>query len=147
MGTGRIKLNGSSGSTTTTANNTSIIANSSHNTKINNWGKDMSKDFKDVLAFCCMLIRDKKFADIAISGATCLASIKSFNNVDEMMEYIETHNATELIIRKNGKLKFTDRMFIHNIVGFKLNEKSVTFLTNTMVGVGSRAGYRYNIRF
>ena len=122
-------------------------ADNSPHTIVNNRSKNMSKDFKDVLAFCCMLTRDKKFADIAISGATCLASIKSFNNVDEMMKYIEIHNATELLIRKNGKLKFTDRIFIHNISGFKLNEKSVTFLTNIMAGVGGRAGYRYNIRF
>lgn len=107
----------------------------------------MSRDFKDVLLFCCILLRDKKFEDIAISGATCLASIKSFNNVDEMMEYIEKNHATELLIRKNGKIKFTERLWISNIKGFKLNDKSVTFLTNTMVGVGSRAGYRYNIRF
>lgn len=107
----------------------------------------MSKDFKDVLALCCMLIRDKKFEDIAISGATCLASIKSFNNVDEMMNYIEKNHATELLIRKNGKIKFTERLTINNINGFKLNDKSVTFLTKIMVGVGSRAGYRYNIRF
>lgn len=107
----------------------------------------MSKDFKDILAFCYMLIKDKKFEDIAISGATCLASIKSFNNIDEMMEYIEINHATELLIRKKGKIKFTERLWISDIKGFKLNDKSVTFLTNTMVGVGSRAGYRYNIRF
>lgn len=107
----------------------------------------MQRDFKDVLLFCCMLLRDKKFEDIAISGATCLSSIKNFNNVDEMMEYIERNHATELLIRKNGKIKFTERLRINNINGFKLNNKSVTFLTKIMIGVGSRAGYRYNIRF
>lgn len=107
----------------------------------------MSKDFKDVLAFCYTLIRDKKFEDIAISGATCLSSIKSFNNIDEAMTYIEMNHATELLIRKNGKNKFSERLWISNIKGFKINDKSVTFLTNIKVGVGSRAGYRYNIRF
>lgn len=107
----------------------------------------MNNNLKDILALCYMLLRDKKFEDIAISGGTCLSSIKSFNNVDEVVEYIETHNANELLIRKNGKYKFTERLWLRHIKGFKLNEKSVTFLTDTMVGVGSRAGYRYNVRF
>lgn len=109
--------------------------------------KHGDKNMKDMLALMYKLVREGKFEDIAISGGTCLSSIKSFNNVDECIEYIEKNNANELLICKNGKYKFTERLWLRHIKGFKLNEKSVTILTDTMVGVGSRAGYRYNIRF
>lgn len=107
----------------------------------------MNKGLKDILTLCFMLLRDRKFEDIAISGGTCISSIKNFNNVDEAMEYIERNHASELLIRKNGKYRFTERLRLNHLKGFKLNEKSVTFLTNVMVGVGNRAGYRYNVRF
>lgn len=107
----------------------------------------MNRDLKDTIALCFMLLRDKKFEDIALSGGTCFTSIKSFNNVDEVMEYINTRYPNELLIRKNGRNIFTERIYLHQLRGFKLNEKSVTFLTTVMTGTGSRAGYRYNIRF
>lgn len=98
----------------------------------------MNKDTMDLFALCFMLLRDKKFEDIVISGATCFSSIKNFNNTNEVYDYIQNRYATELLFRKNGRDKFTERVYLHQIVGFKLNEKSVTFKLKNE---------NYNIRF
>lgn len=101
---------------------------------------------KDLIAFCFMLLRDGKFEDIALSGGTCFSSIKSFNNVDEVIEYINTRCPNELLIRKNGRNKFTEIVYLHQINGFKLNEKSVTFRVNGY-RQGNKITNSYNIRF
>ena len=101
---------------------------------------------KDLIAFCFMLLRDKKFEDIALSGGTSFSSIKSFNNVNEVVEYVNTRYPNELLIRKNGRDKFTERVYLHQINGFKLNEKSVTFKVNGY-RQGNKIVTNYNIRF
>lgn len=101
---------------------------------------------KDLIAFCFMLLRDKKFEDIALSGGASFSSIKSFNNVNEAVEYINTRYPNELLIRKNGRDKFTERVYLHQINGFKLNEKSVTFKVNGY-RQGNKIVTNYNIRF
>lgn len=107
----------------------------------------MSKDMIDLFALCYKLVRDGKFEDIAIYGATCFSSIKSFNTVNDMYEYAQNKCATELLFRKNGRNKFTERVYLHQIRGFKLNEKSVTFMLSVIVKNGSRESNNYNIKF
>lgn len=107
----------------------------------------MSRDLKELFILMYKLLRENKFADVAILNSKCMKSISAFNNVDEMMNYAESTYSDSIIIKKNGSKKYTEQIYFHQFNGFKLNEKSVTILTNVYTGAGSRAGYRKNIRF
>lgn len=107
----------------------------------------MSRDLKELFILMYKLLRENKFADVAILNSRCMKSISTFNNVDEMMNYSESTYSNCIIIKKNGRKTFTETIYLHQFNGFKLNEKSVTILTNVYTGTGKHAGYRKNIRF
>ena len=92
----------------------------------------MSRDLKELFILMYKLLRENKFADVAILNSKCMKSISTFNNVDEIFNYAESTYSDSIIIKKNGSKKYTEQIYFHQFNGFKLNEKSLVIYFNTM---------------
>ena len=102
---------------------------------------------RELVEFCFKLIREGKFDDIAISGPVTLRSFKLSYGIDDIMECISNNKINELLFRKRGRQKFSDRIQVYKVTEFWLNDKSVTFKTDSPVWIGNKQSYRYNIKF
>ena len=96
----------------------------------------------ELLILMVKLIRENKFDDVALLNSKYMKSIKEFNNINEMVEYINSTYCNSIIIKKRWARAFTEQLYFHQLSGFRLNEKSVTFVLN----IGGNV-IKKNIRF
>ena len=107
----------------------------------------ISKDKSELFILMVKLLRENKFADVVISNSRCIKSIAEFNNINEMMNYTESTYADSILIKKNGRNAYTERIYFHHFKGFTINEKSVTIYTTNPADKKSRYGFSKNIKF
>ena len=95
-----------------------------------------------------MLLRDKKFGDIAFSySCNCIKSLREFNNTKDMLAFARQHPYCTILFKRVGASHYCNSIGVQHITGFKLNTKSLTLLIDITLGVGRRSGKRLNIRF
>ena len=98
--------------------------------------KEYGYDLKDLFELMWKIVRDNKVADVALLNTKCMKSITTFNNVNEMLEYINTTYCDSIIIKKIGAKTYTEQLYIHQFNGFKLNEKSILIYLRTTKPTG-----------
>lgn len=107
----------------------------------------LSKDKSELFILMVKLLRENKLADVAISNSRCIKSITELNNINEMINYAESTYADSILIKKNGRKAYTERLYFHHFNGFTINEKSVTIYTTNPADKKCRYGYSKNIKF
>ena len=97
-------------------------------------------DLNDFYAALFMMIKERKIANAALTrGESYIKPFTDFNTVIDIVEFRKTNYYDGICIKLNGRKAYKHIAYLHEINGFKVNEKSLTvMLTN---------GKKLNFRF